>query len=310
MSGMLEETGLQILNTGSTPTFDTVRGNKAYTSFVDITASCRENIQETKTQNKIRMPWWSDELYRMKKRVTTLKKRVKWAAAARKERVIRDFLQAKEEYKKAAKDAQIHSWKEFCSKQDCEGDDEEEDNEYHRQVRIRAQRINEEDSHVEDDPPFTVSELKNAMKSFNPKKAPGEDGITSDICAHAVIKAPELFLSLANKCLELGYFPTEWKKATVVILRKPGKTVYNTAKSYRPIGLLPVIGKLFEKLIVARLRWHLVPRLSSRQYGFLPQRSTEDSLYDLMNHIRAKLTEKKLVTLVSLDIEGAFDSAW
>lgn len=42
----------------------------------------------------------------------------------------------------------------------------------------------------------------------------------------------------------------------------------------------------------------------------MPQRSTEDSLYILMKHIRNKLDQKKIVVLVSLDIEGAFDSAW
>nr|XP_037869605.1 uncharacterized protein LOC119629076 [Bombyx mori] len=50
--------------------------------------------------------------------------------------------------------------------------------------------------------------------------------------------------------------------------------------------------------------------MSTRQYGFMPQRSTEDSLYNLMQHIHRKLDEKKIIVLVSLDIEGAFDSAW
>ncbi|XP_061726217.1 uncharacterized protein LOC133531843 [Cydia pomonella] len=63
-------------------------------------------------------------------------------------------------------------------------------------------------------------------------------------------------------------------------------------------------------MLVARLRYHLLPRTSERQYGFVPQKSTEDSLYTLINYIRKKLDKKKIVTLVSLDIEGAFDSAW
>nr|XP_013189923.1 unnamed protein product [Amyelois transitella] len=53
-----------------------------------------------------------------------------------------------------------------------------------------------------------------------------------------------------------------------------------------------------------------LPGLSPRQYGFMPQRSTEDFLYALVNKIRSKLVEKKLITVVSLDIEGAFDNAW
>lgn len=41
----------------------------------------------------------------------------------------------------------------------------------------------------------------------------------------------------------------------------------------------------------------------------MPQRCTEDHPYTLVNQIK-EITLKKLVTVVSLDIEGAFNSAW
>lgn len=117
-----------------------------------------------------------------------------------------------------------------------------------------------------------------ATESFNPKKAPGADGFTADICRQVIVKDPELFLSLANKCLTMGLFPALWKEASVVVLRKPGKDDYRNPKSYGPIGLLPVMGKIVEKMIVGRLKWHLIPKMSPRQYGFMPQKSTEDPL--------------------------------
>nr|BAA07467.1 ORF2 [Bombyx mori] len=187
-------------------------------------------------------------------------------------------------------------------------DREEEDNDEHAEIRRRA-KISE-GVHDEYVPSFTVNELKHALKSFNPKKAPGADGLTSDICTHAVDLDQKLFLGLINKCLEHRYFPKIWKAATVVILRKSGKDSYTEPKSHRPIGLLPVLGKLYEKMLVARLKYHLLPRMSTRQFGFMPQRSTEDSLYTLMQHVKEKLKEKRIITIVSLDIEGAFDSAW
>lgn len=63
-------------------------------------------------------------------------------------------------------------------------------------------------------------------------------------------------------------------------------------------------------MLVACLKHHLLAEMSTCQYGFMPQKSTEDSLYNLMQHISMKLKEKEIVTIVSLDIEGAFDSAW
>ncbi|XP_047543137.1 uncharacterized protein LOC125075464 [Vanessa atalanta] len=149
-----------------------------------------------------------------------------------------------------------------------------------------------------------------SIGGFNPKKAPGADGFTADICGRAIHQDPDAFLALYNKCLEIGYFPDTWKEATVVALRKPGKEDYTNPKSYRPIGLLPVLGKVLEKMIVARMKWQLIPRFSTRQFGFMPQKSTEDALYTLIHHIKGQIKLKKLVALVSLDIEGAFDSAW
>ncbi|GBP96371.1 Retrovirus-related Pol polyprotein from type-1 retrotransposable element R1 [Eumeta japonica] len=63
-------------------------------------------------------------------------------------------------------------------------------------------------------------------------------------------------------------------------------------------------------MLVGRLQWHLMPKLQATQYGFTPQRGTEDALYDLMTHIYQELILKKIILMVSLDIEGAFDNAW
>lgn len=40
------------------------------------------------------------------------------------------------------------------------------------------------------------------------------------------------------------------------------------------------------------------------------QRGTEDALYDLVNYVRQKVDNKKIVLVISLEIEGAFDNAW
>ncbi|GBP05590.1 hypothetical protein EVAR_3068_1 [Eumeta japonica] len=62
----------------------------------------------------------------------------------------------------------------------------------------------------------------NQFKAFNPKKAPGIDGFTSDICQTAILRDLGLFLAMANKCLQLGYFPRAWKVATIKVIPKPG----------------------------------------------------------------------------------------
>ncbi|XP_052740698.1 uncharacterized protein LOC128198590 [Bicyclus anynana] len=191
-------------------------------------------------------------------------------------------------------------------------DTETTDNSYHTKLRQRMESNHETllQRLPDDDPPFTSAELDLVLKTMNPKKAPGPDGLTADICTRAIACNRELFMSIANKCLSLQYFPRQWKLAHVIILRKPGKEDYTHPKSYRPIGLLSILGKTVEKLMIGRLQWHTLPTLNRAQYGFMPQRGTEDALYDLVNHIRTEVSNKKIVLLVSLDIEGAFDNAW
>lgn len=184
------------------------------------------------------------------------------------------------------------------------------DNPHHTNLRKLVSGEEPTDTLPADDPPFTEAELETVLKNQNPKKAPGPDGLTADICVRAIQAGREVFMAIANKCLAMGHFPARWKSAHVVILKKPGKDDYTNPKSYRPIGLLSVLGKIVEKLVVNRLQWHLLPTLNANQYGFMPQRGTEDALYDLMRHINERLSNRKSVIVVSLDIEGAFDNAW
>lgn len=302
-------------------------------------------------------PWWTSEINTRQKDVLRKKRRIKNAAPIRKESVLKEYQEAKEEYLRKASEAQTESWKTFCCTQDRESmwdgiyrvirktagrqedmllrnpdgrtlsqdesaalladtfypeDSVTTDKPYHKQLRQTVESAKEDQvrERSEEDPSFTEAEVEAVLKTQNPKKAPGPDGFTADICARAVRCEREVFVAIANKCLAISYFPPQWKTAHVVILRKPGKDDYTHPKSYRPIGLLSVLGKILEKLLVGRLQYHLLPTLNPRQYGFMPQRGTEDALYDLVKHIRSELQAKKSVIVVSLDIEGAFDNAW
>ena len=101
----------------------------------------------------------------------------------------------------------------------------ETETEQHKRLREITERgIAAEIQDLSDnDPPFTDAELETVLLSQNPKKAPGLDGLTSDICSAAINCDREVFLAIANKCLSLSYFHKQWKIAHVCILRKPAK---------------------------------------------------------------------------------------
>ena len=85
------------------------------------------------------------------------------------------------------------------------------------------------------------------MKNLNPNKSHGFDMITIrmiKICGESILKPLELIF---KSCLEIGKFPIEWKKANVVPVHQ--RNSKQLIENYRPISLLPVCGKILERLI-------------------------------------------------------------
>lgn len=168
-----------------------------------------------------------------------------------------------------------------------------------------------EDTLSDDEVPFTEQEVLHAIRTMSAKKAPGEDHITADIYLRFAEGHIALLTAIYNRCLELAIFPEIWKRAEVRILKKPGREDQSSLSSFRPIGLLSVLGKTLEKLFRARLTYYLETSglISPRQYGFREQRSTTDALHDAMAVVDLAKTLHEEVIAVSLDIRAAFDNA-
>jgi len=71
-------------------------------------------------------------------------------------------------------------------------------------------------------------------------------------------KYVENFINIADTCINLGYWPTYFKRSTSIIIPKPNKVAYDSPKSFCPIILLNMLGKLFEKIISERLQVHSI----------------------------------------------------
>ncbi|KAF8784248.1 putative 115 kDa protein in type-1 like protein [Argiope bruennichi] len=102
-----------------------------------------------------------------------------------------------------------------------------------------------------DDCPFSPQEVARTINGLPKGKAPNLDGIDNIVIQQINQKFPQLFTDFFNKCLTLKKFPDSLKIGNI-LFRKPGKPI-NEATSYRPISLLPTIGKVLEKLLTQRL---------------------------------------------------------
>ena len=86
----------------------------------------------------------------------------------------------------------------------------------------------------------------------------------------------------------------------------------STAKNYRPLTLLPVVRKVFEKLVNNRIADHLEKYglYSDFQYGFRSSRSTADLLAVVSDRIARTFNRSGATQAVALDISKAFDRVW
>ena len=83
-----------------------------------------------------------------------------------------------------------------------------------------------------------------------------------------------------NTSIESGIFPTKLKIAKVIPIFKAGDAT--APSNYRPISLLSIFNKIFEKLIYKRLNSYLISKeiISESQYGFREKHSTEHAILD------------------------------
>lgn len=99
---------------------------------------------------------------------------------------------------------------------------------------------------------ITPSEVKLEISKLNTKNSPGYDKIDATIIKSLPNKAI-LFLTLIfNAIFRLSHFPSQWKCAEIIMIKKPNKPE-NLITSYRPISLLSIFSKMFESIFLSRL---------------------------------------------------------
>ncbi|KAL4149098.1 hypothetical protein QTP88_003114 [Uroleucon formosanum] len=114
-----------------------------------------------------------------------------------------------------------------------------------------------------------------------------------------------------NATLRFSYFPLTWKSATIIPILNPSKPP-DKADSYRPISLLPMLGKILEKILLKRLfkiskEQNALPDF---QFGFRPKYATFHQLHRVVDLIASSLETKKYCSAVFLDVAQALDSVW
>jgi len=115
-------------------------------------------------------------------------------------------------------------------------------------MRIIANRIDNY-SNYNLEPLISEEEVDSAIRRVRNNKAPGLDGLNPEIIKRLWRIDKEIILILFNNYLRKSSFPELWRQAKLRQILKDIQKEPAQIKSYRPIALFPVLGKLFERII-------------------------------------------------------------
>ena len=136
-----------------------------------------------------------------------------------------------------------------------------------------------------------MKKILHIIGSLDPQKAHGWDDLSINVVKLCNIEIFRPLYLIYMKCLETRRFPSSWKKASVLPIRK--KENRQLKKNYRHISLLPICGKIFEKLMFDVIYEFLCENqlLTPNQSGCRPGDSTIRKLLSVTQKINSAFDE-------------------
>ena len=159
--------------------------------------------------------------------------------------------------------------------------------------------------------PVEPEEITTYISKLKIKKAPGRDGITNKMIKNLPPNAIITISKILTAMLNTHTFPSIWKSAVIIPILKPGKESSNPV-SYRPISLLPILGKIAEVVIKNRLLSFLEEHkiIIPQQFGFMKKLSTTHQLVRVTEYIAEGFANRQSTGAIFLDVAKAFDRVW
>ena len=140
-------------------------------------------------------------------------------------------------------------------------------------------------------------------------KATGLDNISARLLRECLDLIASSLSTIFNQSIVSGIFPSEWKNARVIPLYKnAGKR--SDLSNYRPISIIPIIAKVFERIVYNQFYAYLNSNnlITGCQSGFRSMHSTVTALLEATDSWSLNIDKGCVNAVVFLDLKKAFDT--
>ena len=151
--------------------------------------------------------------------------------------------------------------------------------------------------------PFTMEELLKAVKSIKYGKACGLDEIPVEIWK--LKEFHEILLECCNSVYQQEVI-SSWRKGCILLFPKKGNL--NITKNYRGITLTAISAKIYNLMLLNRIRPAVDPLLRKNQNGFRSKRSTMGQILTIRRILEGVRANNLPAVLLFIDFSKAFDS--
>ena len=150
-----------------------------------------------------------------------------------------------------------------------------------------------------------ICDIFEEISKLDPSKA----SVTDDLPTKTLIRTKDIIseplAKVFNKSKNNCIFPKTLKLAEVTPIHKKDETTL--MKNYRPVSLLPIVSKLFEKKMSGQIVEYIDGFLSPYLFGYRKSHSAEQCLAVMLEQWRGALDNKDAAGAVLTDLSKAFD---
>ena len=156
--------------------------------------------------------------------------------------------------------------------------------------------------------PTVTEEILDIISNLKNSSSSGVDNIPVKLIKLCKAELAPILAHINNQSLLDGIFPDSLKIAKVIPIFKSGNS--DLVSNYRPISILSVFSKIFEKVMHSRLQKYIFDKaiLHGSQFGFRSKLSTCMALLDLLDKLSSSIDNGEVTVGLFIDLAKAFDT--